>query len=179
VDLLHEKKHVLNDIMQLYNLTNLVREPTRIDIISGIETLLDPVLVSDDCDCRFVDVIDIDKTRKFTRKVMQNTVCLQVHALFPTPAAARYHSKRAYLHPQELVVTTDNINPLEWGWKSVNGKPFPIRTNLPPAPERLIKVIRCNCKLTIWTIGCGDSKGVSCLNSNLKNISDADMTKDM
>ena len=62
MDLLHEKKHVLNDIMQLYNLTNLVREPTRIDIISGIETLLDPVLVSDDCDCRFVDVIDIDKT---------------------------------------------------------------------------------------------------------------------
>jgi hypothetical protein len=40
----------------------LVKEPTRIDIISGIETLLDPVLVSDDCDCRFVEVIDIDKT---------------------------------------------------------------------------------------------------------------------
>jgi hypothetical protein len=59
---MHEKNHVLNDIIQLYNLTNLVKEPTRIDIISGIETLLDPVLVSDDCDCRFVEVIDIDKT---------------------------------------------------------------------------------------------------------------------
>jgi hypothetical protein len=57
---LHEKKHVLNDIIQLYNLTNLVKEPTRIDIISGIETLLDPVLVSDDCDCRFVEAIDIE-----------------------------------------------------------------------------------------------------------------------
>jgi hypothetical protein len=57
-----KKKHVLNDIIQLYNLTNLVKEPTRINIISGIETLLDPVLVSDDCDCRFVEVIDIDKT---------------------------------------------------------------------------------------------------------------------
>jgi hypothetical protein len=40
----------------------LVKEPTRIDIISGIETLLDPVLASEDCDCRFVEVIDIDKT---------------------------------------------------------------------------------------------------------------------
>ena len=60
VDLLHEKKHVLNDIIQLYNLTNLVKEPTRINIISGIETLLDPVLVSDDCDCRFVEAIDIE-----------------------------------------------------------------------------------------------------------------------
>jgi hypothetical protein len=36
---------------------------TRIDTISGIdETLLDPVLVSEDCDCRFVEVIDTDKT---------------------------------------------------------------------------------------------------------------------
>ena len=50
VDLLHEKNRALNDIIQLYNLKNLVKEPTRIDIISGIETLLDPVLVSDDCD---------------------------------------------------------------------------------------------------------------------------------
>ena len=55
-----KKNHVLNDIIQLYNLTNLVKEPTRIDMISGIETLLDPVLVSDDCDCRFVEAIDIE-----------------------------------------------------------------------------------------------------------------------
>jgi hypothetical protein len=59
---LHEKNHALSDIIQLYNLTNLVKKPTRIDIISGIETLLDPVLVSDDCNCRFVEIIDIDKT---------------------------------------------------------------------------------------------------------------------
>jgi hypothetical protein len=31
-------------------------------LFSAIETLLDPVLVSDDCDCRFVEVIDIDTT---------------------------------------------------------------------------------------------------------------------
>ena len=58
VDLLH----VLNDIIQLYSLNVLVKKPTRIDIISGIETLLDPVLLSDDCDCKFVEVIDIYKT---------------------------------------------------------------------------------------------------------------------
>jgi hypothetical protein len=51
VDLLHEKNHVLNDIIQLYNLTNLVKEPTRIGIISGIETSLDSVLVSDVYKC--------------------------------------------------------------------------------------------------------------------------------
>jgi len=82
---------------------------------------------------------------------MQNTYFLQVHSLSPTPAAASYHSKRAYLQLQEWVVTTYHINPLEWGWESVNGKLFPIRTNLPPAPERLIKVIRYNCKLNCAT----------------------------
>ena len=61
-----------------------------------------------------------------------------------------------------------------------------------PAPERLIKVIRYNCKLKCatkkcgcrkhgvdCTVGCGDFKGVSCSNSNLKNVTDEDMTKDM
>ena len=50
--------------------------------------------------------------RKFTRKVMQNPVFLQVNTLSPTSAAASYHSKRAYLQLQEWVVTTDHISPL-------------------------------------------------------------------
>ena len=48
------------------------------DIISGIETLLDPVFVSDDCDCRFVEVIDIDKTisdHKATKLYLKNPRC--------------------------------------------------------------------------------------------------------
>ena len=49
---------------------------------------------------------------------MQNTVFLQVHTLFPTPAAASYHSKHAYLQLQEWVVTTDHISPLECGRKT-------------------------------------------------------------
>ena len=101
-----------------------------------------------------------------------------------------YHSKHAYLQLQEWVVTTDQISPLEWGWESVNGKLFPMRTNLPPVPERLIKLTRYSCKLNCYTkkcsgrkhgldctVGCGDSKDVSCSNSNLKNITDADLTR--
>jgi len=76
---------------------------------------------------------------------MQNTVFLQVHALSPTPAAASYHSKHVYLQLQEWVVIADHISPLEWGWESVNGQLFHIRT-----------------------VGCGDCKGISCSNSNLK-----------
>jgi hypothetical protein len=43
-------------------LRNQIIKFHEIALISAIETLLDPVLVSDDCDCRFVEVIDIDKT---------------------------------------------------------------------------------------------------------------------
>ena len=48
---------------------------------------------------------------------MQNTYFLQVHSLSPTPAAASYHSKRAYLQLQEWAESTDHHNPLEWGGK--------------------------------------------------------------
>ena len=136
--------------------------------------------------------LDLLRYRKFTRKVMQNTVFLQVHTLPPTSAAASYHSKRAYLQLQAWIGTTDHLNPLEWGWENVDGKLFPIRTNVSPAPERLIKVIRCNCKLNCdtrkcscrklgldCTVGCGDCKGVSCSNSKLKNISEGDMAEDL
>ena len=87
---------------------------------------------------------------------MQNTVFLQLHTLSPTPTAASDPSKHVYLQLQELVVTTDDISPLEWGWESVNGQIFPIRT-----------------------VGCGDCKGFSCSNSNLKNVTDTDMTEDL
>ena len=42
------------------------------------------------------------------------------------------------------------------GWESVNGQPVPIRT-----------------------VGCGDCKGISCSNSNLKNVTNTDMTEDL
>jgi hypothetical protein len=61
------------------------------------------------------------------------------------PYLASYHCKHVYLQLQEWAETTDHHNPLEWGWEKVDRKLFPLRTNLSPAFERLIKVMRCNC----------------------------------
>jgi hypothetical protein len=67
--------------------------------------------------------------------------------LAPTSTAASYHGKHAYLQLQQWEETTDHHTSLEWGWENVDGKLLPTRTNLSPAPEWLIKVIRCSCKL--------------------------------
>ena len=62
VDLLTENNHRLIDIIELYNLTNQVKEPTRIDVNTGTATLLDPILTSQDCTVSFSEVIDVDRT---------------------------------------------------------------------------------------------------------------------
>ena len=63
---------------------------------------------------------------------------------------------------------------------NVNDKLNPIKTLLPAAPERLLKIIRCNCKLNCdskrctcrkhglcCSAGCGECRGVGCSNSRL------------
>ena len=67
----------------------------------------------------------------------------------PTARAAYYHSLRVHLQVilwKEL--TTDSLDPLIWGWKLDNSKLQPIMTDLEPAPESLLKFVRCKCKLS-------------------------------
>jgi hypothetical protein len=43
-----------------------------------------------------------------------------------------------------------------------------------------MRVGKCEGQLfSLRTVGCGDCKGISCSNSNLKNVKDTDMTEDM
>ena len=68
--------------------------------------------------------------------------------------------------------------PEEWGWTLQNGRLFPDTTPFPPAPERLIHVIKCSCKTNYdfkgcscrkhgleCSVSCGHCRGVSCSNS--------------
>lgn len=38
------------------------------------------------------------------------------------------------------------LDPTDWGWKLVNNSLEPVHTLLPPAPEKLLNSIFCNCK---------------------------------
>ncbi|WAR30416.1 hypothetical protein MAR_032958 [Mya arenaria] len=54
------------------------------------------------------------------------------------------------------------LNPLDFGWIIVDGLMMPVRTSLPPAPENLLKIIRCNC------IANCDSKKCTCRKHSLE-----------
>ena len=36
-------------------------------------------------------------------------------------------------------------DPMQWGWRKVNDQYVPIKNDLPPAPDRLLNFVRCNC----------------------------------
>ncbi|VDI52320.1 Hypothetical predicted protein [Mytilus galloprovincialis] len=68
--------------------------------------------------------------------------------------------------------------PTDYGWKIKRGKLCPILMDLPPAPDKLLNIIRCNCKQNCDTkrcvcrknglrcsVGCGECRGLNCSNS--------------
>jgi len=121
----------------------------------------------------------------FCSKVALGTQLVQVHALPPTAAAARYHSLRVYLQVQQWTGNTE-LQPENWGWRNTDNKLLPIATDLPPAPAKLLCVIRCNSKYDCDTKrcscrkngldcspACGECHGLHCSNSTTKLDPDA------
>ena len=75
----------------------------------------------------------------------------------------------------------EEIDPEEWGWKLQENQIIPITTDLPPATDSLLKVLRCNCKSRCNTLRCscrkhglecsavcGHCKGSACSNSSVE-----------
>ena len=65
----------------------------------------------------------------------------------PTPRAAYFHGLRAY-HQIKLWISLSmrDLEPTKWGYESKGGKLTPVMTDISPAPERLLSIIRCSCK---------------------------------
>ena len=49
---------------------------------------------------------------------------------------------------------TDERSPTDWGWLKSGEGFVPVKTTLPPAPEKLLSVIRCNCQSDCSTLRC-------------------------
>lgn len=65
----------------------------------------------------------------------------------PTERAATFHVMRVHVQVvQWKTLMSDDLEPAEWGWKVHDGAYVPIDTNMPPAPNALLKVIHCSCK---------------------------------
>ena len=97
----------------------------------------------------------------------------------PTSAAAKFHSCRVFLQINQWKNSDCNMMPESWGWPCTESGLIPILTDQPPAPEELLKIIRCNCSGDCssakcsckkhsmkCSIACGQCCGTSCSNAS-------------
>ena len=103
------------------------------------------------------------RVRKFHEKTASSTAMVQPQTLPPTSAATKYHSLRVYHQVQVWKGNEVAVPPEQWGWKVVNGLMVPVLSDLPPAPQELLEVIRCSCKTGCHTVRCTCKKnGMEC-----------------
>ena len=134
---------------------------------------------------KLTDTLDSLRHKRFCEKVASKTSHVKPQSLPPTSAAAKYHSLRVYLQVQEWKGSAGGLHPTDWGWKECEEGFVPLQTSLPPAPEHLLKVIRCNCQTDCSTLrcsckkhniectpACGNCKGTSCANISHDNDTD-------
>ena len=126
------------------------------------------------------DTLNSLRYKRVSEKVAcSSTSHVQPHSLPPTSDAAKYHSLRVYCQIQQWKGSGDAISPTEWGWSESNGRLVPVHTGLPPAPQELLRVIRCNCKIdcsgprctckkhdVACSPACGNCRGSGCSNSS-------------
>ena len=80
----------------------------------------------------------------FSQKIASSSSRVNPESLPPTLAAAKYHFFRVFF--QVMTWMNHDFDPKSWGWKEGDSGLEPIMTDNPPAPESLLKIIRCKCK---------------------------------
>lgn len=133
------------------------------------------------------DPINDLRIRRFYCKTTYSTASVQAHTLPPTAAATKHHSLRVYQQVQVWKGEGKRVPPENWGWHISDGKMMPTMTDLPPAPQDLLEIIRCNCKSGCHTMrctcrkhgmecsmACGECRGVCSNMSTTASESDSD-----
>ena len=98
---------------------------------------------------------------KFCTKSARSTTVVQPSSIPPTSAAAKFHSLRVYQQVQRWLGV--ELPPEDWGWKFSEGKLLPIMTDLQPAPQKFLEVVRCGCRSGCSSTRCSCKKhGMPC-----------------
>ena len=131
------------------------------------------------------ELLDSLRYKRFCEKVATNTSHVQPQSLPPTSAAAKYHSLRVYFQIKQWKDSENDLLPIEWGWRESEGGLLPVHTDLAPAPDELLRVIRCNCQADCSSLrctcrkhnvecspACGNCKGSACTNSDKSIVAD-------
>lgn len=90
--------------------------------------------------------LDLLRYRKFASKVANSSSVVEVQTLPPTSAAAKFHIYRVYLQVKHWIDEDRDLDVTDWGWSVENNQCIPIKSDQPPAPDELLKVIKCKCK---------------------------------
>ena len=96
---------------------------------------------------RLSDSLTTLRHAKFMEMVTSQSE-LKPASLPPTERSAFFHALRVHLQvAQWKHLDLECLSPEEWGWKeNSQGTYEPVKTDLPPAPDCLLKYIRCKCK---------------------------------
>jgi len=82
-------------------------------------------------------------------KFLENSTSKKAHdpaSLPPTEDAAKYHAFRVHLQVSQWKnLSTEVLDPTEWGWKCVGDNLRKIKCDAEPAPSELLKFVRCKC----------------------------------
>ena len=105
----------------------------------------------------------LQKPQKICEKVSRKTAFVEAHSQPPTSAASKYHSRRVFYQVQLWREEDEGLDPKKLGWKQIGGKLLPIKTDLSPGTEELLKIIHCACKKDCNTNRCSCRRhGLSC-----------------
>lgn len=151
---------------------------------------------------RLISVLYGEKPDELLNSMRYKTFCnlsanslikLKPQKLPPTERAASFHVMRAHLQAVRwCTLDEDSLDPVEWGWRIDNRELVPITTDLPVAPQDILKVIRCKCKTSCKSASCtcrrnnlpcvtacASCHGDSCLNAlkGQSDIADGDSTE--
>jgi len=81
----------------------------------------------------------------FTKKVASAKAFVTPRKASRTSSATAFHSLRVYYQIMVWMGMTNDINPTDWGWKEESRQLIPVMMEKNAAPDKLLKVIHCNC----------------------------------
>ena len=113
---------------------------------------------------------------------------LEPEKLPPTNRAAHFHAIRVHLLITTWSHLEEDLDPLEFGWQKGSSGLQSVMTDLPPAPDEVLKFVRCKCKSTKNRCRnnqcscrknglkcvevCGGCRGVDCQNTETVDTED-------
>ena len=92
------------------------------------------------------------------KKVAIASTFVKPGKLPPTSLATKFHARRTYLQVMEWMGMDDGMDFTEWGWDLQGNQLVPLIMENSPAPDPLLKMIRCNCLSASRTLKCNCKK---------------------